>query len=230
MRRLFSITRRLNPRRMPTHQNCRRRNAVLNYSGESSSQAFDRNLKRLQRDAAARTHKLWLTGPDVVEYDYFREEIARRLVDRLDDIRRDEGFPLALDIGAGPGYIYRAICADEAFDGVGGIGGVRKLVQLDASHEMLLRDEEILVEGGERCGTYRLVADEEEKLPFPDGTFDLVISSISMHWVNGLPGLFADVKVPQLFDVFRVLDSPKKSVIKTRSLLFTYSFSASIET
>jgi ubiquinone/menaquinone biosynthesis C-methylase UbiE len=60
---------------------------------------------------------------------------------------------------------------------------------------MLHRDEHIAVEGAERCGTYRLVADEEEQLPFPDGTFDLVISSISMHWVNSLPELFSEVKV-----------------------------------
>lgn len=66
---------------------------------------------------------------------------------------------------------------------------------MDSSHEMLHRDEEIEVDGAERCGTYRMVADEEAKLAFPDGTFDLVISSLSMHWVNELPGLFAEVKV-----------------------------------
>ena len=164
-------------------------------SAESSNHAFDRELKRLQRDGAARAHKAWSPGPNRVDYDYFRQEIARRLVDRLDDIRRDEGFPLALDIGAGAGYIHRSICADEAFDGVGGIGGVRKLVQLDISEEMLHRDEHVAVVGAERCGTYRMVSDEEEQLPFPDGTFDLVISSTSMHWVNNLPSLFGEVKV-----------------------------------
>jgi NADH dehydrogenase [ubiquinone] 1 alpha subcomplex assembly factor 5 len=60
---------------------------------------------------------------------------------------------------------------------------------------MLHRDEEITVEGGERCDSYRLLADEEEKLPFPAGTFDLVISSQSIHWINNLPGLFKEVKV-----------------------------------
>ena len=164
-------------------------------AAESCNHAFDRELKRLQRDGAARAHKAWSSSPNRVDYDYFRQEIARRLVDRLDDIRRDEGFPLALDIGAGAGYIYRSICADEAFDGVGGTGGVRKLVQLDISEEMLHRDEHVAVEGAERCSTYRLVSDEEDHLPFPAGTFDLVISSISMHWVNNLPGLFGEVKV-----------------------------------
>ena len=70
-------------------------------------------------------------------------------------------------------------------------------MQLDSSHEMLHRDEDIPVDGSERCGTYLMVADEEAKMPFPDGTFDLVLSSVSMHWINELPALFSEVKVSQ---------------------------------
>ena len=55
--------------------------------------------------------------------------------------------------GAGSGFIHRAICADEAIDGVGGIGGVRKLVQLDSSKDMLFRDEHLEFEGKELCDT-----------------------------------------------------------------------------
>lgn len=65
----------------------------------STSNAFDRDLKQKQRDNAARSHKAWLDGEDAVDYNYFRQELAYRLVDRLDDIKREEGFPLALDIG-----------------------------------------------------------------------------------------------------------------------------------
>lgn len=167
--------------------------------GNSSNYAFDRDLKRQQRDNAARASRRWRDGSDrdgqVVSYDYFRQEISARIVDRLDDIRREEGFPLALEIGAGSGTLHRAICSDDAFEGSGGIGGIRKLVQLDSSHIMLHRDEDIPVEGQERCGTYRMTADEEAKMPFPDGTFDLVLSSVSMHWINELPALFKEVKV-----------------------------------
>ena len=68
--------------------------------GGGSTVAFDRGYKKLQRNNAARAHHVWdPNDSDRVGYDYFREEIARRLVDRLDDIKRDEGFPLALDIG-----------------------------------------------------------------------------------------------------------------------------------
>ena len=165
----------------------------------ATTHAFDRSVKTQQKNAAARAHKIWNESQnnsrdDLVRYDYVRDEIAARLVDRLDDIQRDEGFPLALDIGAGAGYIHRAICADDAVQGQGGIGGVVKLVQLDSAEEMLRRDETLdNVPGLDRCSTYRLVADEETTLPFPDGTFDLVISSASLHWVNNLPGLFSEV-------------------------------------
>jgi NADH dehydrogenase [ubiquinone] 1 alpha subcomplex assembly factor 5 len=176
---------------------------------------FDRTLKRLQRDNAARAQKQWRQTlvakkgdpkssshvaneehDDLISYDYIRQEIATRLIDRLDDIKREEGFPLALDLGAGAGYIYRAICTEDAIQegASGGIGGVRKLVQLDSSEQMLHRDNESVVPGGERCDSYQLVADEECVLPFPDGTFDLVISSASLHWVNDLPMVFSEAK------------------------------------
>ena len=175
-------------------------------TSSSTVLAFDRRIKQIQRDGAAQAQRKWKesssSSSDAVDYDYFREEIASRLVDRLDDIRRDGGFPLALDIGSGPGYVHRAICADDAFDGPSGIGGVRKLVQLDSSEAMLNRDVGIgggqddadSFDGSDRCSTYRLHADEETKLPFPDGTFDLVLSSASIHWVNDLPGLLAEAK------------------------------------
>ncbi|VEU35955.1 unnamed protein product [Pseudo-nitzschia multistriata] len=186
-------------------------------SSSSTTLAFDRDLKRKQRDNAARSKKAWRSAPpkgsgekggdnndddddDAVDYDYFRNEMAARLVDRLDDIKRAEGFPLALDIGAGGGHIYRAICSDDAFEGEGGIGGVRKMVLLDSSAGMLGTNDGDdddgdgeHIEGSHRCGAYKLHADEEEDLPFPDGTFDLVMSSQAIHWVNDLPKLFREV-------------------------------------
>ena len=168
----------------------------------SVSKAFDRDLKKKQRDNAARSRRAWRSAAssgtcdnDTIDYSYFHKEMASRLVDRLDDIKRAEGFPLALDIGAGSGHIYEAICSDDAFEGEGGIGGVRKMVMLDSSEEMLNSNDDCgyEVEGSHRCNVYKLNADEEDTLPFPDGTFDIVMSSQSIHWVNDLPSLFQEV-------------------------------------
>lgn len=153
-----------------------------------------------------------ITKP-VLPYDYFHKEVARRLVERLDDISlREEGFPLALEVGAGAEYVHDAIidgCDDDlmlGLDGaddvelVGGRGGVRKLVQLDSCQAMLHRDdafaEKTKGDDSTICETYKLVAnlDQNNSLPFPDGTFDLVISSMAFHWVNDFPGLLSEVE------------------------------------
>lgn len=34
------------------------------------------------------------------------------------------------------------------------------------------------------------VQGDEEHLPFPESSFDAVLSSLSLHWVNDLPGVF----------------------------------------
>lgn len=177
----------------------------LNSSGKEI--IFDIKLKRLQKTQASLFHKKRRKkfetnnknnseNNEWIDYDYFRNEVAKRIVDRLDDIKLDKGFPLALDIGSGPGYLYQNICSDDALCGVGGIGGIQKLVQVDMSHDILYRDFEDTDNNyyNRRCSTYRIVTNTEEKLPFPDDTFDLVLSSISMHWVNNLDGLFREVK------------------------------------
>jgi NADH dehydrogenase [ubiquinone] 1 alpha subcomplex assembly factor 5 len=178
-------------------------------STSSTNHAFDRALKRMQRDNAARRLRSNRGDDAAYDYDYFRSELAKRLVDRLEDCARPEGFPLALDVGSGPGYVYDAICDtgyehddnNENEEDLGGIGGVRKLVQLDSSKLQLNRNTDENNSGGavrdarrNPCDTYRLEWDEEAlPLPFPDGTFDLVTSSGSLHFVNNLPGVLKEV-------------------------------------
>ncbi|RQM11497.1 hypothetical protein DD237_008074 [Peronospora effusa] len=59
---------------------------------------FNRGTKRQQRNNIA-----LLDNSN--EYEYLQDEVARRLVDRLEDIERE--FPLALDLGCGSGHLYR---------------------------------------------------------------------------------------------------------------------------
>ena len=51
--------------------------------------------------------------------------------------------------------------------------------------KLLFRDKDLKYE----VETTRVVGDEE-LLPFKEDTFDAVLSSLSLHWVNDLPGIF----------------------------------------
>ena len=123
---------------------------------------FDRRSVRLHRDRAASS---------LHEHDFLVREIAHRLVERLDDIRRK--FPVALDLGCRHGYL-----ADD----LARRGGVRTLVHCDLSPAMV-----------GRAASPCLVADEEA-LPFAAGSFDLVVSLLNLHWVNDLPGALLQVR------------------------------------
>jgi NADH dehydrogenase [ubiquinone] 1 alpha subcomplex assembly factor 5 len=123
---------------------------------------FDRRSVRLHRDRAASSLR---------EHDFLVREIAHRLVERLDDIRRK--FPVALDLGCRHGYL-----ADD----LARRGGVRTLVHCDLSSAMV-----------RSTASPCLVADEEA-LPFAAGSFDLVVSLLNLHWVNDLPGALLQVR------------------------------------
>jgi SAM-dependent methyltransferase len=104
-------------------------------------------------------------------YDFLLNELAERLADRLLDIKRS--FPVALDLGCHTGQIGRILK---------GRGGIETLVQCDLSPAMAAR-----------AGGLAIAADEEA-LPFAPRSFDLVISAMSLHWVNDLPGALIQVR------------------------------------
>jgi SAM-dependent methyltransferase len=126
---------------------------------------FDRRLVRRHRDRAA-AH---LEG-----HDFLFREVAERLADRLDDVTRK--FPLALDLGCHGGEV-AAVLRDR--------GGIETLVQCDLSAAMARR--------AASNGRATLVADEE-LLPFAPEVFDFVVSNLSLHWVNDLPGCLLQLR------------------------------------
>jgi SAM-dependent methyltransferase len=190
---------------------------------------FNQHTKHKQRQRAAFNAKTYYEAhlassspqspPPSIPYDYFHAEIADRLIDRLDDILTPDnrGFPLALEIGSNGGdFVHHAICSGYQDDleldpeensienePQGGRGGVRKLVQMDPCQDMLHRDEAVRdtsTATSGQCETYKLVADYEiYPWSFPDGTFDLVVSSMAFHWVNDLPKLLMEIKVGSCF-------------------------------
>lgn len=126
---------------------------------------FDRSLLRKRRDRAA---------DGFATHDFLVREVAERLADRLDDVTRR--FPVALDLGCHTG---------EMAETLKGRGGIETLVQCDLSPRMAAR--------AALNGRPTLAADEEW-LPFAAASFDLVISNLSLHWVNDLPGTLIQIK------------------------------------
>ncbi|XP_054146103.1 arginine-hydroxylase NDUFAF5, mitochondrial [Melozone crissalis] len=128
---------------------------------------FDRRLKRKQKNWAA-------LQAEPAKCDYLREEVGGRIADRVFDITRT--FPLALDVGSGRGYIAQHLTKET----------VEKLIQVDIAENALKNAIE------SEIPTIKVVADEEF-LPFKEDTFDLVVSSLSLHWVNDLPKAFKEI-------------------------------------
>ncbi len=126
---------------------------------------FDRAAVRRHRDRAA-------AGLD--GHDFLFREVADRLADRLSDVTRR--FPRALDLGCHGGEVAEVIA---------GRGGVETLIQCDLSPAMSRRA------GGNGNPT---LCGDEEALPFGAAAFDLVMSNLSLHWVNDLPGALAQIR------------------------------------
>ncbi|EDV37971.1 uncharacterized protein Dana_GF13724 [Drosophila ananassae] len=136
---------------------------------QTSQNIFDRNAKRLQKERAALSENVGL-------YDYLKEEVGFRLADRVFDIKRE--FKAAADIGCSRGYLSKHILAES----------VEHLTLTDSSASMLEQ-----AQGTPGLKMRKLVKDEET-LDFEENSLDLVISSLSLHWVNDLPGCFANIK------------------------------------
>lgn len=126
---------------------------------------FDRALLRKRRARAQ---------PGFDGYDFLVREAAWRLADRLDDVA-SRHFPVALDLGCHTGQLTGLLA---------GRAGQELLVAADLSPAMAraaARDHPAL-------------AADEEWLPFAPASFDLVMSCLSLHWVNDLPGALAQIR------------------------------------
>lgn len=129
---------------------------------------FDRSVKRLQRERAAKS-------ADVELYDYIKEEVGYRISDRIFDVKRQ--FVNAVDLGAGRGYVTNHVLGET----------VKKLTAVDLSPTMLSQVK------GTPGLDFSVREMDEEKFDFEANSLDLVVSSLSLHWVNDLPKCFKAV-------------------------------------
>ncbi|EKM79943.1 hypothetical protein AGABI1DRAFT_72662 [Agaricus bisporus var. burnettii JB137-S8] len=143
-----------------------------NFNTVGPYQVFDRNVKCMQKNRAA-------FRKDSRMLDYVRDEVADRMMERFLDIKRN--FNSIVDLGSGPGHFTKLLEVDK----------VKKSIMIDSSAASLNRDleEEFDVE------VERIEADEENLLSVVSpNSQEAVVSCLSLHWVNDLPGALVQIK------------------------------------
>ena len=105
------------------------------------------------------------------DHDFLLQRAADDLADRLAVVRRR--FETVVVLGAHHGVLGTRLRA---------LGSVGHVIETDASPAMLAR-----------CAGLRVLADEEV-LPFRDDSLDLVVSALSLQFVNDLPGTLVQIR------------------------------------
>lgn len=126
---------------------------------------FDRTLHRRRLNRAAGRF---------AEAGFLKARACEDAIDRIASIMRS--FPVAVDLGARDGTFARMLAESPARERIG------FLIEADLSERML----------GDRPSA-RVVLDEE-RLPFREQSLDLVVSTLSLHWANDLPGVFVQAR------------------------------------
>ncbi len=111
------------------------------------------------------------------------------------DIKRN--FPHVLDLGANSCNIARALTRPDPDpdpnkpDSTPLASRITHLTAVDSSSTLLHRDAKLPF--NKDIDLTRQVVQDEEFLPFPVDTFDAVLSSLSLHWINNLPSVLSQI-------------------------------------
>ncbi|PNS20099.1 NADH dehydrogenase [Sphaceloma murrayae] len=173
------------------------RSYAIQAPGQSAISVFNNEQKTLQRSRAA------LNAPLSRKVDYLRDEIATRLTTRLLDINRS--YDRVLDYGANACNIARILTQpDPDPDSSRPVAEplssrISNLVCADASLPLLERDSSPSSfpfnnpssASGMNISRHHL--SHPETLPFAPESFDLILSSMSLHWVNDLPSVLTQI-------------------------------------
>ncbi|KAI1820924.1 S-adenosyl-L-methionine-dependent methyltransferase [Xylaria intraflava] len=166
-----------------------RRSYAFQAAAPPVHQVFNRRTKWLQKERAARD----VENSRIA--DYLKDEVAIRVCERLLDIKRH--YPRVLDFGANSCNISRALVRENPdpnpetpfSDPI--VKKIGHLLAADSSEGMLYRDSDL--DFNKQINMTREVLADEETLPYEANSFDLVLSSLSMHWINDLPGVLAQI-------------------------------------
>ncbi|KAH7021258.1 S-adenosyl-L-methionine-dependent methyltransferase [Microdochium trichocladiopsis] len=154
-----------------------RRSYAFQAAAPPLHQVFNRRTKWLQKERAAADVESSRTA------DYLKDEVAIRLCERLLDIKRT--YPKVLDLGANSCNVARALVRPDPDP------RISHLTAAESSETLLYRDADLPFNS--EINMTREVLADEETLPYPADTFDLVLSSLALHWINDLPGVLAQI-------------------------------------
>jgi len=110
------------------------------------------------------------------EYSVAQREVGRRMIERLDLLKFK---PLnILDLGSGTGYLAELLLDKFPESNV---------TCLDLAENMLLKCRE-------KAPNLNLIISDIENMPFRPASFDLIISSFTLHWCEEIEKIFYDVR------------------------------------
>ncbi len=126
---------------------------------------FDRARVTRNRDRASSRFR---------DYAFLKDRESTQLLERLRDTSRD--FERALDLGAHDGQASEVLLES---------GKVKEIIALE--------EAPLMIERLRRAGVTAMQG-SEDFLPFDPENFDLVVSLLSLHWANDLPGVLSQVR------------------------------------
>lgn len=157
----------------------------------SPIEIFDRSLLNTRRRRANCQHT-------ETNCDYLLGAVADDLIDRLSLIKRE--FGIVLNYGCHNGLLSHSLKQ---------INGIGTIISSDGIYELAAR-----------LPTPSVVADEE-LFPFKAESFDLIVSALTLQWVNDLPGCLMQVRRGLKADgVFLGATLGSESLCELRQVLF----------
>jgi NADH dehydrogenase [ubiquinone] 1 alpha subcomplex assembly factor 5 len=169
-----------------------RRQYAVQVPGAPALEVFNQNIKYLQKERAGSNTE------QSRKVDYLKDEVAQRLVDRLLDIKRE--FPRVLDLGANSCNIARALSKpplhtpelpENGSPKIPLSSRIHHLTCVETSPALLHRDDSL--DPPPIVPITQTTLSSLESLPFAPASFDAVLSSLSLHWVNDLPSLLSSI-------------------------------------
>ena len=110
------------------------------------------------------------------EYSVAQREVGRRMIERLDLLKFKPSN--ILDLGSGTGYLAELLLSKFP---------TSNITCLDLAENMLL-------ECREKIPNSNLIVSDIESMPFKPESFDLIISSFTLHWCEEIEKIFYDVR------------------------------------